>query len=91
MPPKTCYFRYLRQMQGIVGVYLRPIHPSDGEFLNEGVYVWTSLTTRRHSERKEGAGSGERAPIPVFLPLDFVDEAFPGTTRCILQIRADVR
>ena len=51
---------------------------SVGQFFDEGVYVWAELTTRRHSERKEGVGIGERAPILIFLLLNCVGEVFPG-------------
>ena len=50
------------------------LYPSDGELLDEGMHVRANVTTCRHSERKEEVGSGERAPILVFLPLDCVGE-----------------
>ena len=52
------------------------LYPYDGELLDEGMHVTANLTTRRHSERKEGVDSGERAVILVFLPLDCVGEVF---------------
>ena len=54
----------------------------------------TSEPTSPHvdtSERKEGVGSGERAPILVFLPLDCVGEVFSYMTCCIPQIGAGAR
>ena len=59
---------------------------SDGELLDEGMHVQANVTTCRHSERKEGVGSGERAPILVFLPLDCVGEVFSYMACCIPQI-----
>ena len=48
-----------RQVPGLAKMYLRPVlYPSDGEHLNEGMHVWASLTTRRHSEREEGILQG---------------------------------
>ena len=44
-----------------------------------------------YSERKEGVGSGERAPILVFLPLDSVGEAFSYMACFIPQIGAGAR
>ena len=45
-------------------VYFQPVlYPSDSELFNEGMHVWVSLTTRRHSESNERVGSVERAPI----------------------------
>ena len=41
---------------------------------------------RRHSERKEEVGKGERAPILVFLSLDLVSEGFSCMTCYIPQI-----
>ena len=71
---------------------LRPmLYPSDGELLDEGMQVWANLTTCRHSERKEGVGSGERAPILVFLPLDSVGEVFSYVACCVPEIGADAR
>ena len=67
------------------------LYPSDGELLDEGMHVCTNVTTCRHSERKEGVGSGERAPILVFLPLDCVGEVFSYMTCCIPQIGAGAR
>ena len=67
------------------------LYPSDGELLDEGMHVWANVTTCRHSERKEGVGSGERAPIPVFLPLDCVGEVFSYMTCCIPQIGTGAR
>ena len=46
---------------------------------------------KSNSERKEGVGSGERAPILVFLPLDCVDEVFSYMACCIPQIGAGAR
>ena len=38
--PKTCYFIPLRQMLGLVGVYLRPLlYPSDGELHDKDMHV----------------------------------------------------
>ena len=37
--------------------------------ISKGVHVWGGLNTYRRSERKEGVGSGERAPIRVFNSL----------------------
>ena len=68
-------------------MYLRSVlYPSDDELLDEGMHVWANLTTRRHSEIKDGVGSGERAPILVFFPLDCVGEVFSCMACCILQI-----
>ena len=61
------------------------------QFFDEGVYVWTELTVRRHSERKEGACSGERAPILGFLPLNCVGEVFPSLPCRTLEAAADTR
>ena len=57
----------------------------------EGVHVWTNLTTCRHSERKEGVGSGERALILVFFPLDYASEVFSYMACCIPLIGAGAR
>ena len=82
----------LRQMLGLIGVCLRPVlYPSDGELLDKGMHVGVNVTTCRHSERKEGVGSEERAPILVFLPLDCVDEVFSYMACCIPQIGAGTR
>ena len=62
-----------------------------GQFFDEGVYVWAELTTRRYSERKEGVGSGERAPILVFLSLNCVGEVFPSLPCRTLEVAADAR
>ena len=62
------------------------LYPSDGERFDEGMNVCANLTTSRHSERKEGVGSGERVPIFVFLPLDCVGEMCSYMACCILQI-----
>ena len=62
-----------------------------GQFFDEGVYVWTEFTTRRHSERKEGVGSGERAPILVYLPFSGVGEVFPSLPCRTLEVAADAR
>ena len=79
-------------MLELVGVCLRPVlYPSDGELLDEGMHVGANLITFRHSERKEGVGSGERAPILVFLPLDCAGEVFSYMTYCIPQIGAGAR
>ena len=40
---------------------------------------------------KEGVGSGKRAPILVFLPLDCVGEVFSSMACCIPQIGAGAR
>ena len=56
---------------------LRPVlYPSDGELLDDGRHVGANLTTCRHSERKEGVGSGKRAPKLVFVPLHCVGVVF---------------
>ena len=39
----------------------------------------------------KGVGSGERAPILVFLPLDCVGEVFSYMAYCIPQIGACAR
>ena len=79
-------------MLGLVGVYLQPVlYPSVGELLDEGMHVRANFTTCRHSERKDGVGSGERAPILVFLPLDCVGEVFSCVACCIPQIGAGAR
>ena len=67
------------QMLGLVGVYLRPVlYPSDGDLFNTDMHVWTSLTTRCHSESKEiVVGSAEGAPILVFFPLIAAVRCFP--------------
>ena len=85
--------RSLRQMPGLVGVYLRSMfYPSDGELTNEGMHVRASLARCRHSERKEGVGSGERVPILFFLlPLDYVGQVFSCMACCIRQIGAGAR
>ena len=49
------------------------------------------MTTCRHGERKEVVGSGERAPIPVFIPLDRVGEVFSYMACYIPQIRDGAR
>ena len=67
------------------------LYPSDGEVRDEGMHAWANLTTCRHSERKEGVGSGKRAPILVFLPLDCVGELFSYMACCISQIGAGAR
>ena len=59
--------------------------------MDVGVYAWTEFTTRRHSERKEGVGSGERAPILVFLPLNCVGEVFPSLPSRTLEVAAGAR
>ena len=46
----------------------------DGELFNKGKHVWASFPTSRHSERTEEVGSGSRALILVFFPLDCVGE-----------------
>ena len=46
-------------------------------------------TTFIHSERKEGVGSEERAPILACLPLDCASEIFSWMARTIHQIGAD--
>ena len=67
---------------------LRPVlHPSDGELLDEGMHILADLVTSRHSERKEGVGSGER----VFLLLDCIGEVFSYMACCIPQIGAGAR
>ena len=39
-PPKTCYFIPLRQMLGLVEVYLRPLlYPYDGELHDKDMRV----------------------------------------------------
>ena len=69
---------------------LRPVlYPSEGELLDEGMQA--NVATCRHSERKEGVGSGERAPILVFLPLDCVGEVFSYMVCCVPQIGAGAR
>ena len=79
-------------MLELVGVYLRPVlYPSNGKLLDEGMHISASLTTRRHSERKEGVGSKERTLILVFLPLDCVGEVFFWMSCLILQIGAGAR
>ena len=50
-----------------------------------------TLTTRRQSERKEGVGSAERAPILVFLPPDCVGEVFSHMACCIPHIGVGAR
>ena len=76
----------------VVRVYLQPVlYPSDGEILDGGMHVLANLTTRRHSERKEGVGSGERALILDFQSLDCVGEVFSCMACCILQIGAGAR
>ena len=67
------------------------LYPSDGELLDEGTHVRANLTTCQHSERKEGVGSGERAPILVLLPRDCVGEVFSYMACCIPQIGAGAR
>ena len=67
------------------------LYPSDGELLDEGMHVGANVTTCRHSERKEGVGSGERAPILGFLPHDCVGEVFSYMACCIPQIGAGAR
>ena len=44
-----------------------------------------------YSERKEGVGSGKRAPILVFLPVDCVGEVFSYMVCCIPQTGAGAR
>ena len=55
------------------------------------MYVWTELTRRRHSERKEGVGSGERAPIIVIFTLGCVGEVIPSLPCRTLAVAADAR
>ena len=55
------------------------------------MHILASLATRRHSERKEGVGSWERALMLVLLPLDCVGEVFSCMACCILQIGAGAR
>ena len=79
-------------MLGLIGVCLRTVlYPSDGELLDKGMHVLANVTTCRHSERKEGVGSGEQAPILVFLPLDCVGEVFSCMVCRIPQIGAGAR
>ena len=71
---------------------LRPVvYPSDDELLDESIHVLANLTTRRHSERKDGVGSGQRAPILSFLSLDYVGKMFSCMACCILQIGTGAR
>ena len=67
------------------------LYSSNDELLDGGMHVSANLTTRRHSERKEGVGSEERAPILIFVPLDCVGEFVSCITCCILQIGAGAR
>ena len=67
------------------------LYTSDGELLDDGMHVRANVTTCRHSERKEGVGSGERVPILVFLPLDCVGEVFFYIACCIPQIGVGAR
>ena len=62
-----------------------------GQFFDKGEYVWTELTPRRHSERKEGVGSGERAPIIVIIPLVCVGEVLPSLPCRTLEVVADAK
>ena len=79
-------------MLGFVGVNLRQVlYPSDGELLNEGMHILASFTTHRPGEKKRGVNSGERAPIPVFLTLDYVREVVSCIACCIFQIGAGAR
>ena len=55
------------------------------------MHVWTELTTRRHSERKEIVSREERAMILVFLPLNCVGEVFSSLSCRALQVAADER
>ena len=45
----------------------------------------------RRSEREEGVGSGERAPILVFLSLDCIGEVYSYIACCISEIGAGAR
>ena len=79
-------------MLELIRVCLRPVlYPPNGELLDEGMQVRTNLITCRHSERKEGVGSGEGTPIIVFLPLDCVGEVFSYMACGIPQIGAHAR
>ena len=70
-------------------MHVRPVlYRSDGELLDEDMYVLANLTTRRHSVRKEIIGSGERIPILVFLPLNCIGKVVFCMAYCILQTRA---
>ena len=53
----------------------------------------TSEPTSRHidSDGKKEVGSGERAPILVFIPFDCVGEVFSCMACCILPIGAGAR
>ena len=51
----------------------------------------SNLTTRRHSEMKEGVGSGERAPMLVLLLLECVGKVLSCMVCCILQIGPGAR
>ena len=61
------------------------------QFFNERVRIWTELTTRRYSERKEVVGSGERASILVFLPLNCVGEVLSSLPCRTIEVAADAR
>ena len=63
------------------------LYPSDGDLLDKGMHIRANLTTRLHSERKEGVRSRERALIFVFFSLDCVGEVFSCMACCILQIK----
>ena len=79
-------------MLALVRLHLHPVlYPSCDELLNESMHVWASLTTSQHRERKKGVGSGERAPILVFLAFDCVGVVFSCRACFILQIEAGVR
>ena len=67
------------------------LYPSDGEFSNGDMSIYDSLTTGRHSKRKEGVGSGERALMLVLLPLDCVGEVFSWMVCYVLQIETGAR
>ena len=67
------------------------LYPFDGELLYERTHVWSNLTTRRDSEREERVGSGERAPILVFLSLGCVGEMFSCMACCLLRFGAGAR
>ena len=80
------------------------LHSSDGQLLNKGLHLWTSLTKSRPINihitvivtviakgGREVVRSGERATILVVLPLDGVWEFFPCAACSIAQIKADAR
>jgi len=65
--------------------------PFLSRLLDDGGRTRGNFTTRRCSKRKEGVRSGERAPLLVFLQLDYVGEIASRLVCCVRQFDADAR